>query len=160
MPPKPGLQQQTMDGFISRFSPDEWAHEQEQRRIQALAEAQASPSVQEIPQPSVQFVPAKRGPGRPRKPRQLVVDLTVKDIFPSSQGTDGPGGSGGAGQTGTDGTGKSSGTAAKPNAPSASPPSVVKVRRDWLHPALFLRIYRFVMNLSLSKSRHMYHLSF
>ena len=147
-----------MDGFISRISPEEWAHQQEQRRMQALADAQALPSLQEIPQPSVQFVPNKRGPGRPRKPRQLVVDLTVKDIlFPNSQGTDG---SRGTGQDGTDGTGKSSGTGAKLNAPSASPPSVVKWRRDWLHPALFLRIYRFGNTFFLSKSTALDFLSF
>lgn len=154
MPPT----QKKMDGFLARLSPEEWANEQEQRRLDAIAEAQASPSVQEIPQPSVQFVPAKRGPGRPRKPRQLIVDLThltTNDLVIASQGTDGTGGTGANGTNGTggtDGTGKSSGTDAKLKTPSASPPSVVKGRRDWMHPSLFLRIYRYVQSILVSKT--------
>ncbi len=139
--------QKTMDGFVSKLSPEEWANEQEQRRVQAIAEAQDSPSVQEVPPPSVQFLRVKRGPGRPRKPRQLIVDLThlaANDIVNASQGTDGTCGSG---KNGTDGTGNSSGTDAKLNAPSASPPSIVKGRRDWMHPSLFLRIYRYVYKM-------------
>ena len=69
------------------MSPDEWQQHQEEIR---LKKAEGSPeflandaSVQEIRSPSVQFIPIKRrGPGRPRKERHLVVDLTVHDILP------------------------------------------------------------------------------
>lgn len=121
---------------MTKLSREEWIKEQEERR---LPEKDTENSVEIVPQPSFQIVPKKRGPGRPRKERHLVVDLTMKDIVIDSQGTDG-----------TKGTGGSSGTGLKIPTPNTSPPSTSKPRRDWLHPALFLRIYRYVFGSILS----------
>lgn len=136
---KPGPQQRTLDVFLPKLSRDEWMKEQELRRAEVKKNPNAS--VEVVPTPSVRVVPVKRGPGRPRKPRQLVVDLTTQDIINSSQGTKGTGETKGTdgtdGTGGTNGTGNSSGTALK----LSQDPSPPKTRRDWLHPTLFLRMY-------------------
>lgn len=148
MAPKTGPQQRTLDGFMTKLSPEEWALEQEKRRIAYEAapsvEFVAEPSVQVVASPCVRIVPEKRGPGRPRLPRTLVPQQTLNDIIIGSQdqllGTQGTNGTNGT--LGTDGTGKSTGTDVKKKSPSISPPSVGKRKTNWMHPALFIRIYR------------------
>lgn len=125
------LQQATIRGFVKKMSDEEWARELEQirqrRMEEAEAMAQAEPSVEIIPQPSIQHVPQKRRPGRPRKKRTLVVDLTSKS-FASPE------------RTNDHGTQSTGGTSKRPV--NTTPPSVKKTRTDWMHPGVFLRIYK------------------
>ena len=130
--PTPILQQATIRGFVKKMTDEEWAQELEQirqrRMEEAEAMAQAEPSVQIVPQPSVQHVPQKRRPGRPKKNRKLVVDLTSKTFAtPERQ---------------NEATQSTGATLKRPE--STTPPSVKKTRTDWMHPAVFIRIYKCV----------------
>ena len=153
MPPKTGFQQKTLDVFMTKLTPEEWAQQQEKRRL----ELEATPSVQIVPAPSVQIVPTpsvrvvsvKRGPGRPRKTFQVIpnqpLDVIVsgsqeKDMV-GTQGSDGVKGSNASGETG-----KSTGTELQAKTQIGSPPSVKKRRINWMHPSLFLRIYRYLLD--------------
>jgi len=76
---KNGSRQSKISVFLPKVSSVEWQQQMEERRKSA-----PDHSVQEVSAPSLQIVRPtsifqKRRPGRPRKPRQLVVDLTGND---------------------------------------------------------------------------------
>lgn len=132
LPSMTGAKQSKIVFFMPKLNSEEWQRHMEERRACApdpSVEVVPAPSVEIVPQPSVQVLPLKRrGPGRPRKPRELVVDLTVNDL----SGT----------QTTEDGTLTGSG--------SQTPPSGGKSRTDWMHPSLFIKIYRCDLTLYVS----------
>ena len=115
MLPKTGLQQRTLSGFVSRLTPEEWALQQQKKP--EVVELLTSPSCQIVRM----IPPFRRGPGRPRKLRTLVpmtIDLVESETKETSE------------------------TALRASGQSQSTPRVGKKRRDWSHPALFVKIHR------------------
>lgn len=114
---KQGGRQSKIQLFMPKVSSEEW----QQRMEQEKERMEHDPSVQIMPAPSVQIVPPsaflkRRRPGRPRKVRQLFVDLTSSGTPPAHNSS----------QEQKTSTPQSGGTS----------------RTDWTHPALFLQIIK------------------